>query len=356
MRINGGGGGYIPEIDAIRAIAFLLVVIVHFSIPTYSNEISKMGNVIASIIHLGWFGVPIFLFISGYSLGNGKLGNPIDIKIFLLNRILRIYPLYLLCIFMLLFTNSMGGLQFILILLMQTQEIPKLSPFGVLWTIQLEFFCYLLFPVLITNLQNKTYSLYFFGFLILIRLLLYFLPLNMLWSMSYQTIFGGATLFAAGIICTKFPPFPSPKISFIVFLSGVISLIGMMNVFYNFGGDHGFELNNNKFTSILIIMPELISIILIFIVVGLRGLNLKFKAIPLKMLVHIGRISYSGYIFHLFVLDFFLRVCMKIDTATTVDNYLIKFMIYLLVLIGFSHISYKVIELPFLRLRKKYAS
>jgi peptidoglycan/LPS O-acetylase OafA/YrhL len=107
---------------------------------------------------------------------------------------------------------------------------------------------------------------------------------------------------------------------------------------------------------VLLIMPELISIMLIFVIVGLRGLKLKFQSTPLKVLVHIGKISYSGYIFHLFVLDFFLRgIAEFISLDNNYLEYLTKFITYIFLLIFFSHVSYNAIELPFLKIRKQYA-
>lgn len=69
---------YIPQIDIIRAFAFLLVVLVHFTVPTWNSVIpnnqSFPREVMESLIRQGWLGVSLFLFISGYSLSIGKTG------------------------------------------------------------------------------------------------------------------------------------------------------------------------------------------------------------------------------------------------------------------------------------------
>jgi peptidoglycan/LPS O-acetylase OafA/YrhL len=352
------GGGYIPEIDLMRAFAMFLVVAVHFSVPSFQPALAKMGNVVESIIHLGWMGVPVFLFISGYSLGNGKIGMSVNIKNFYINRILRIYPLYIICAIMLLFTHKLSGEQFISILLMQTQTIPKLSAFAILWTIQLEFFCYLLFPILVKNLQDNIYAIYIFLFFFLVRIFLYFLPLEIVFNLSYSSLFGGATLFAAGILATRVSPPKSKRFSLFLLILGVTLTILLMSLFYNFAGDHGFELNNQKFLSSLITLPEIVSLFVMLIIVGLRGLKLKFKNLPSRFLTHTGRISYSGYVFHMFILDFFIRVVdlNSLSKAGLVSSYISVFICYFALLLIFSHISYKAIELPFLNSRKQYAN
>ena len=63
---------YDPRIDVLRAFACGMVAIVHFSVPTWTNGIVDhhlvIDTVALGLIHTGWLGVPMFLFISGFSL------------------------------------------------------------------------------------------------------------------------------------------------------------------------------------------------------------------------------------------------------------------------------------------------
>ena len=89
--------------------------------------------------------------------------------------------------------------------LFQTQDIPKTSPFRQLWSIQLEFTCYLLFPVFLSTLRSVKDLAYIFLALLSLRLGLYFLPSQLNHQLSYSTIFGGATLFLAGMATAAYP-------------------------------------------------------------------------------------------------------------------------------------------------------
>ena len=73
---------YIPGLDGIRALAFLIVFIAH-SMPNRSLP--------------GGFGVTIFFFLSGYLIttllrSEAQRRQSIDLKNFYLRRVLRIFP------------------------------------------------------------------------------------------------------------------------------------------------------------------------------------------------------------------------------------------------------------------------
>ena len=73
---------YIPSLDGIRAIAFLIVFISH----------AGLGKIVP-----GGFGVTIFFFLSGYLITTQlrrehERSHKIDFKKFYMRRILRIWP------------------------------------------------------------------------------------------------------------------------------------------------------------------------------------------------------------------------------------------------------------------------
>lgn len=91
-RGNASGVGYIPGFDGLRAIAVLLVLVAH----------AGYGDVVP-----GGFGVTIFFAISGYLISTLLMNEfartgTIDLKLFYIRRILRLYPeliaLVLLCL------------------------------------------------------------------------------------------------------------------------------------------------------------------------------------------------------------------------------------------------------------------
>jgi peptidoglycan/LPS O-acetylase OafA/YrhL len=70
------------------------------------------------------------------------------------------------------------------------------------------------------------------------------------------------------------------------------------------------------------------------------------------MVALIGKISYSGYMFHIFVIDFFIHARASLGLERV--HAFIQFAVFLLILFPVAFISYKVVEEPFLRMRKSY--
>ncbi len=92
---------HIPELDGIRGIAILVVLIGHFG-STANGESVKLGRTLSEVFGLGWIGVDLFFVLSGFLItgilldskgSNGYFSN------FYARRTLRIFPLYFLYIF-----------------------------------------------------------------------------------------------------------------------------------------------------------------------------------------------------------------------------------------------------------------
>ncbi len=343
-------GVYLPQIDVLRAFAFFLVVIAHFTVPTWDAAIagdSIFYFFLHSVVKCGWFGVPIFLFVSGYSLALGKTepNSSLNVGRFYVNRLLRVYPLYVLCISVVAFTHQLPGGTILTLALLQTQDIPKNSPFGLLWSIQLEFACYLLFPVFLKAVHSGKDLFYIFLTLACFRAGLYFLPTSLNWGLSYHSVFGGGALFLAGMCTAAFPVkrkvlLPIALALLVVFAVFVTKLGG-----YGSGGSEGLKW-------FWIFFPEIFSVVCFCLVAGLLAFDFKGKL--MSFVAHIGKISYSGYVFHLFVLDFWSHSYGSPQNVDSGTSYLMSFTGYFLVLLCFSHISYNSFELIFLRMRKSY--
>jgi peptidoglycan/LPS O-acetylase OafA/YrhL len=86
---------YYPALDGLRGLAILLVVLYH-----------NFGFIKQSFF--GWLGVDLFFVLSGFLITSillKELGTPDYLKNFFIRRVLRIFPLYFLCliIFLILF-------------------------------------------------------------------------------------------------------------------------------------------------------------------------------------------------------------------------------------------------------------
>ena len=85
---------YIPELDGIRGIAVLSVVLLHFHAPF---EVNMPLGLISSAIKGGWAGVDIFFVLSGYLISSILLATrEVEnyFSAFYARRALRIFPLY----------------------------------------------------------------------------------------------------------------------------------------------------------------------------------------------------------------------------------------------------------------------
>jgi len=90
-------GGRVPELDGLRGIAVLTVMIYHFSIV---KNVTNLGidNAYYRIAAMGWAGVDLFFVLSGFLITGilleAKSRSPHYFRSFYLRRVLRIFPLY----------------------------------------------------------------------------------------------------------------------------------------------------------------------------------------------------------------------------------------------------------------------
>jgi peptidoglycan/LPS O-acetylase OafA/YrhL len=163
-QVEGGSGlqtfaatkfDWIPSIDGLRAVA-VLAVLVHHANGAYISNFA-LGNV----------GVAIFFSISGFlaylvlSRDERKLGK-IDYNYFLVRRVLRIWPAYLVTILFVCLlaqtagttSQQIGLLTFTLNFQMQEHRWP-LPGLEALWSISVEEQFYLLAPVMYLLLRSR---------------------------------------------------------------------------------------------------------------------------------------------------------------------------------------------------------
>src|SRR5260370_24418131 len=145
--------GYIAEIDQLRAMAAMLVLLYH-GVQLFNPNVGiTTTNPVLAIIVEGHSGVGLFIVLSGFILTLGALGNSVSYKPFLIARILRIYPMLLLCLVVAINVGSSNLINVLTTVLpfngaAVTGGIPG-SFSAMFWAVAVEFQCYLIFPFLL---------------------------------------------------------------------------------------------------------------------------------------------------------------------------------------------------------------
>ena len=161
---------HILELDGVRGIAILLVMILHFG----AGYAVAHNSLLASGINLGWAGVDLFFVLSGFLITGILLSTKKDphyFRNFYLRRALRILPLYYLYLLVFAFiflpvahhyhkylVDQIGQLSLYWVHLSNwSYKFAPLmgSPVGQMWSLAIEEQFYFLWPLLVFLLPNE---------------------------------------------------------------------------------------------------------------------------------------------------------------------------------------------------------
>lgn len=93
---------YLKELDAVRGLAIVMVVVWHYIIYPLSFNEDNFSRYFSTILGLTWSGVELFFVLSGFLITNILLENRYSknlYPVFFLRRAARILPCYLILIF-----------------------------------------------------------------------------------------------------------------------------------------------------------------------------------------------------------------------------------------------------------------
>jgi peptidoglycan/LPS O-acetylase OafA/YrhL len=350
---------YFPELDGLRFFAFILVFIHHHSLFTKIPYFSFLQA-------YGWIGVDLFFVLSSFlftKLLTTEFSRTkrINFKKFYLRRIFRIWPIYFAFIgfslawFFLHHEEMSKNITIRLIglftfsdnILAATKGLNPLPYTSHLWTIAYEEQFYIFIPIIIlilvrSSLRTKIISL--ISVFILFTSIRHFLIMN---KASYTAIsvlpithfesiilgivvgFGGFDFFLKRI---------NP---FILGVIGVLffALVCLLSTAWNYSNWlHVTYLSIGMFSS--------------FTLFSVLNIDLLKKLFSINLFVYLGKRSYGLYVYHLFG-NAIATILIKYIPSLP-SNLLASFIYSLSFTILISIISYKIIEKPFLKLKKKF--
>lgn len=335
--------GRLLELDCLRGIAAVLVVIFHFS----------QGRPNLNIFNWGCMGVELFFMISGFVifLTIEKTNN---YKSFLLSRFARLYPAYWVCV-------TLTTLSIISWSLMAKVPVifPDLKDYlinltmfqyyfnikdidGVYWTLIIELLFYLF--ILIVYLSKKLLKIEIICFFLVLACLVYgtviraFAPDVYGKLAEYLPIIVYFPLFAAGIVFYKIKFYKATSYRFFLLLLCLITQIFL------------FE-GTGKIVSVSKI--QYASAISIFFALFLLYCFDRLHFIINKVTLFAGKISYSLYLIHGYI-SVYLLIPILTHSAIFHINYwvAILFIVAPIVFIAAALIN-KFIEVPAMKYLKR---
>ncbi len=349
---------YVKQLDSVRAIAVTLVIIGHWF------PFAFVGK-----LQLGPVGVDIFFVLSGFLIsrilmearesGERKLHV---MKNFYIRRVLRIFPIYYITIFLLLLFHNYTGTDIKeafawFITYTQNYHFYRIQnwdgPVAHLWSLAVEEQFYLVWPWVVVFI-NRKYMIHAIVIFMLAGIgSQFFLRHQFLGDILTPSCFDS---FGMGALLAWLLTYKTDHIK--KFYSGLGVLAVVCLAIYI----------ESRFVENWIPLRTVISVmalwLITYIMMNYKSDNLKFKfVLDNPWMIYIGKISYGIYLYH--------RLVGTILNSAFIDKYLNPYLpdfIYkrhwgemylventiLLALVAW--LSYKYIETPFLKLKKYFRS
>lgn len=359
---------YIPQLESLRGWAILLVIAFHFfgilGGDYSTNGLPESAPVWLRVIGAGNTGVTLFFVLSGFLLTQPfiqalKNGTQINIRRFYAARLLRIIPLYYTAVFVawLVSSNTESAVKALLFIPVGFDIFPFSVPW---WSLSTEMQFYLLLPLVLLAMSN-TKGRFFLAFCGLA-----WIGLHGIYALAPQWVNGWARVWLTGTLIDR----------------GFAFLVGGMSAWFYLSRGYGY-LRQNSVAFSMIGLMLLICLLWLLQWYGLKGQTPALQYMPLyhdleallwsglilcslghlglctKFFInpvfhHFGTISYSLYLVHV-PIQFYLIYPVKVASGNAMNfsdpsiwgaiasSFILSWLLAV--------ICYRIIELPFLRLK-----
>lgn len=340
---------YIPSLDGLRAIAFLIVFVAH-------------AQLVKGLP--GGFGVTVFFFLSGYLITSllreeARKTATISLKSFYLRRLLRIFPP---CYVTVILVSALAAAG---IVYNRESYASLISAFlyfsnywnilgwgnlpaglGVLWSLAVEEHYYLLFPLLywwfIRTAQSRKRQA-----AILVALSLGALAWRfyraLVWHSSWENIYEGTdtrfdSILAGCVLAILANPRLGDRVPWLMKHAAALAWAGTTLILACFAYRNQLFRDTLRYTLLEIgLMP-------IFFYLTLPNASFIARCLEWRVLRHLGQLSYSMYLIHHTLFHhFYHRYQPSVLLAAAI----------LLLTIGYAQAMRTCVELPIQRLRSR---
>jgi peptidoglycan/LPS O-acetylase OafA/YrhL len=376
------GRFYRPELDVVRFLAFLLVYLHHTiphseNYPRFVQHFGVLSHLVDSLSQACGFGLGLFFTLSAYLIGELLLREreatgSVQVKQFYIRRILRIWPLY--------YFGMLLGLVVAYLPGGEPSDVPRMgwflvflgawqvamnglvrSPMNVLWSISVEEQFYLFAPWVAKFFSRRM----IYGFCLLLLLVSH----TTLYILGKQPIadyrIAADSLvqfefFAVGILLCLILHGRLPKTASrtrLMLVAGCC-LLWMTATYWFHCRFYDTGINPGSWR--LIGGYAMAALGCILILVALLGVDRKY--LP-RWAVYLGRISFGLYVYHDFAIYLVRRIIVDPLNSGEIHNHLLRdclsvglgMVLPMGLTIPVAALSYRYLETPFLKMKKRHA-
>jgi len=351
---------YRPELDILRFFAFFGIFLSH-SLPLDPAIYSRyqlphwFGQSMEVIAAFGRFGITLFFVLSGYLITTLLLRErwtkgDVDLRAFYFRRALRIWPLYFLVLFLALILPWGGRLPipyFLGYVLLVGNWLTTIwgapaSWASILWTIAMVQQFYLFWPLVIKFFSRNARLYVAISMVLLAVVARLYLAVGALSSYTvYPDTIAELDSIGVGILCALALKGSVPELAIgkrlLLVYTGFVLLLGCAYL--------------GRVESPLFVVIGYPGAVVGCLALFLAICGTSFTARPL---VHLGKISYGLYVFHVLALR--MMGSAMGSKAGTPFRFLVYWCGSLLLTLALASASYRWLETPFLRIKQRYTT
>jgi peptidoglycan/LPS O-acetylase OafA/YrhL len=363
---------YSPEVAHLRAVAAILIVLYHGEQILGAKLRTGGGfdsadwhftqNPFFSMILEGHTAVALFMVLSGFIFTWGAWRMSVDWGGFMINRLLRIYPLYVAVIVLSLATRpgsfDLEGLISMLLPFANVKRLETGPLVSMSWAIAVEFQFYLLFPLLLMRLNRSPLKVVaaILALDLLLRALGVLLGANAR-NIGYWHLTGRLDQFALGMGAAALLRIglgrSAERTRLIARIALAVAVPLAFGVVYWFHL-HGGWPNADKWK---VLWPPVEGLAWAAVIASYVGAAVWMPSLVSKGVAWLGEVSFSVYLLHFPIIDVFKRHSDLIPRWTgdpSRDALIGTVLIVLPAIFIASTVTYTVIEKPFLERRRRY--